>query len=313
MSNIEKGIYLEPVQSVITDINGNLDKNILLTGVQGGGKSVVLNELLKEQTQGVELIDGSVKNGEFIQLHGRLFNLYHICLLVKKMILHVQTTAPQEYDLFQSLDTQVSDILNRINLICTMGGIAKEEKYIDKYILENPECLIENFIRIATLILDYQQITLILDDFDKIGQSSLQYQKLMYTTLKKFEQLKFIATVSSDDVLNDYIRLEELRKKECLVNVGYSFDTQVVKTILGMKKEEQNLADILKDKTISSMSLLTNGNLIEIESAYIHLCEMLPKLNKEDYDREVLIYISSVINKSPMITGKNKFERKLYI
>lgn len=318
MSKIENGIYREPVNEIVGKLNDNIDKNILLTGVEQGGKSVVLNEFMKQQNKEIIIIDASVKNGEFMRIHDKLFNLYHVCLVVQKMILHLQKTSPDDVYLFDYINQQTRDLLSKINLICTLGFADSEDKYvgkyIDKYILETPESLIHNFIRIALFVLDYQQVTLILDNFDVVGESSIQYQQFMYNTLKQFEKLKFVATVSSEEVLNNYDSLENLRGKECMINVGYSFDKEIVKTIIDDKIEEMiKPSKLLSDRAFGTMILLTNGNLMHMELAIRYLYSILSMTNQSDYESELIKYITNVINKNPIITGNAVITRKLHI
>jgi len=228
---MEGKIYLEPVNKVINKINSTAKDSIILLGYPGTGKSLILDEYQKNSNFKNIIINGSLQNFEYIFIPDKeIFNLYQICLIIEKMILYVNKNYSEKiYKNFMFIENTICNILKNINCMIIIKNYGYKQ-LIDKRYLKNPEILLENFIYVAMKSIDYKTLTLIIDNFDSIGESSISYQKYLYNTLSKY--LKVIFAISDSKVINDKNKIENLSIKNDIIEVNYSFDIETIKIIL---------------------------------------------------------------------------------
>lgn len=316
----ENSIYIEPVDKIISDIENSTRSKILLAGDISSGKSIVLNELVNKKSDNL-YIDVTVKPEEYVPyVDEEVYDLAHVCLIIKKMINFIKEKNIKEYFHFISLDRLVTFIYTNINYMYITDNYSNKKQKVDEYILKHPEVLLEEFISIISL--DVKSIRLIIDNFDSIGSSSKRYQTFIYNLLKDY--LKFIVTVSDRTVLNNEERKNNLRIHNDLIEVNYNFSVENVKRIIeisfanemrrfGNDKVITHINFILSDEEIALMIEKTNGNLFDILIAVRNLYSNIHALNKEEYGAYILNYIDTEINKNPLITGKIKSQRILHI
>lgn len=96
----------------IKNLINETDSDILLVGKRGYGKTTILKEVEKYSDKEKMLVNGTVKLGEKIFLVDRdVYNLYHICLIIKKILLNIRTKYIPEYmNYFGEFETQIDNI-----------------------------------------------------------------------------------------------------------------------------------------------------------------------------------------------------------
>lgn len=313
-------IYIEPVKPVMKKLDKLKEQDILLMGGEGTGKSVVLNEYVKQSNWDHVIVDGTVRPEEMILVADpEVSNLYRICLLVSKMISKINSDYKELADFFFSLDTRINGVLRNIYNMHMFGNYTSKYNNIGVNLCAEPEILLEEFLDLATKHIGMQSTTVILDNFDVVGYGnfpSSSYQRYMYNLLKDYVRL--LATVSDNKVLNNEEEKNRLMQDNALIEIGYIKNVNVVKEIIdsnvsvGRFKNER-IGLLLSNETIMLMIEKTNGNLFDILRTIREFYRNLSTLNKVEYDAFVLNYIDNVINKNPIFTGHIKKERRLYI
>lgn len=302
----------------------NKDKSILLVGGIGTGKTTVLNELLNSSKNSEELVvDGTIKNGEYIFLKEHdVYNLYHTCLIIQKILLNIRKKYLNKFiEAFAFFDMYVRGIINEILFMNMTNSYKSSAFFMDKPLYEMPEILIATLLLLISKNLDIKDMALIIDDFDKVGESSQRYQEFIYKRVRRF--LNVIMTVSDKEVVNDAVTLENLKKENRVIKLDYSSDLEVVKEILDQevnnilrsKKHYEfkyRLRFILSDETILSMIEKTNGNLFDMLRALRMLYSRIDELSVSECNRYILDYIDNE-NSSLLISGITIPKRVLHI
>lgn len=305
-------INKEPVNKIIKDINSSRASTILL-GPAGCGKTTVLKTLTGDKNNLV--IDGSVKDGEFLHLYQKdIFNLYHMALLVQKMILYIQKRYPLLAPEFGILKTNISTILNEINDIYVTNSFFEEIKDIDSYFIEYPEVLLEWYLNILFDHFDIDTITVFLDRFDSSNYSNRYYQRFMYNTLNKY--LKVIISVSDTRIVKNYTEIRRLQKNNQVISITYNQNVAIVKDILDRmiinsgllsKKDifNKRVYNLLSDDLIEILIKRTNGNIFMMSYMVRELYRHLDELTADEYE--------SFLTHLPVIYNHTLSKRKLYI
>ena len=310
MAVFKQDICVEPVNKIINEIDNNISKNIILFGHPGTGKSVVLSEYMNRQVTEVPIINASLKHGEFIyQKDEQLYNLYHVCLIVNKMIEYIEKNHEESKVFFLLLKNTISRTLYMIDALYSTYKLESKNKLIDEKLLNNPEILLHSFFDIAFPLLGYKKIVLVIDDFDKVGDSSKVYQNYLYRLLKNYVDVNFVITASDPNIDKD-----RLSKEHKIIDVNYSFDINTIKQIFNLQyRREAFLTGIIPseffdDKTCGNLIDLTNGNLFDMNSALSYFYQSDVKTIYNMY-----YYIENILNKDPIISGNIKKDRKLHI
>ena len=186
-----------------------------------------------------------------------------------------------------------------------------------------PELLIDNLLDLMVNSLRVENITLVLDNFDRIGTSSIKYQTFIYERLKSYFNL--IMAISDENSINNTEKINSLKVNNEIINVDYSADVDSVIEILDKESHKilrtkltnydfrYRLRFVLDKNTIAMMIEKTNGNLFDMLSALRVLYRNIPKLKKEEYGLFILNYIDKEINKSPYLSGIVLPKRTLHI
>ncbi len=301
MTNLEienKTIYMPPVDGILDTMHKE-NENIFLLGGPGSGKTTIIKAYEKEKRPNEAIIMGSVGIGEYIHLpNEEVFNLYHTCLLLKKMLLFIEETYPLIYEnKFSKFSFIVKEILKRINILSFGYNPKAITQYLDKKYYENALLLLDHFLDLTLNSLGYEKLTVIIDEFDKSGSSSRRYQKFVYKLLSK--KMQIIATVSDLTVEEDEEKMAFLNQNGKVIPVQYNLDVKNVTEILDRyiftkkylqseKKLIPSIKFILKPETIQLMIDKTKGNISEMQMAVVDLYLKLPTLNKEEYDSYIL-------------------------
>jgi len=298
----KKTVYLEPVNKVIEELESSTKSTIFLVGGEGAGKSVVLKEYQARNNNSDNIvIDGTVENDNMISLVDcKIFELNQVCLLIQKMLKFVKTTKSEKFlGRFAELEERINYFLKIINLMYFYGNYSFQRNEIPSEIIENPEILLEGFLKIGITALDYQTITIVLDNFDVIGGPNKYYQEYMYKMLSEY--MRLVVTVSDSRVINNQGRIEELSKTNDVVKVDYSKNVEIIKEILsnefirlsilsGNVKYRVSIDSILSDETIALMIEKTNGNLFDMIQAVRELYNKMNELLPNEYELFVLNY-----------------------
>lgn len=321
-----KQIYEIPVNDAKRRLDSCSNKRIFLVGGEGTGKSLILNESVSRNADLDNLIINvtAVPDKYISILDKEIADLYQIIMVIKRMINYLKNMHINKYNVFVDLENQLGKILNHIDSMYQFGCYDSKYRIIGEEICKNPGILLESLLIICAKHIDYQTITVLIDNFDSFGyyRASESYQKCMYNTLSQY--LRTIMTVSDKEVINNPKRKEELSNNNDLVTIDYSKDVNTVKEILDSIFIRESILNasgnhlnkvglLLSDETIALMIEKTNGNLFDMIKALKELYKRLNELSKEEYDAFVINYIDKVINKNPIFTGDIKRERKLFI
>ena len=306
----------DSVSSIIDKINGSNNSTIFLSGVKGSGKTTVLNEYLNNNL----VIDGTVKDEENYVLYDKyVYKAYHTCLIINKIIDHIKNNYPNNKKL-SMFEFYIYNMFEYIKTSALVGYYNKNE-IINKEILQSSEKILDEFLLEASSI-GLHNITLIIDNFDSLNDSSEIYQKTIYSLLKN--RVKFIATISDEEVIKDDVLRNDLLKENAIIDVDYSFNPLVVKRILIKeivklsyfydKVKLMYLLDyVLSNNVIEEMILKTNGNLKDMLLVVKKVFINSDKINNNDYSKCMISYIDDEINKDSFVSGNIKKSRKLYL
>ena len=324
MNNI-KDINMDPVNKIINKIENANKNSIILAGEKGSGKTLILNELINRDLNNKNiLIDCTIKNGEYLILKDKeIFELYHICLIIKKILMYINKKFEKEfYQNFSIFNIYIENILKIINVINVTNIYKNSTSFIDEKIYKNPEILLENLLKIIKDALDLEKITLIIDDFDKACNSSQRYQLYIYNTIIKY--LNFIIAISDETVINDERKLNLLKNESEIIKINYNFIVEEVKDILDKKSVQllienkicnlnYRVCNFFSNELIKKMIVETKGNIYDMLTILEYLYRNIDKYSKEELDKIVMDYIINKINKNAMLTGKILTKRTLYL
>jgi len=182
--------------------------------------------------------------------------------------------------------------------------------------------LIEDSLIILSEKLDIKTISLIIDNFDAIGDCSKRYQEFIYNKLRDY--LKLIMVISDKDVVEDETVINKLGEENKIIKLNYSKDVEVVTEILsreacnilmstGKLDFRYFLRNILNEETILLMITKTNGNLFKMLEAIRMLYRNIYNLNPIEYQSFILNYIDEEINKDSLVSGIVMPKRILHI
>lgn len=307
----------------IVDALSKTNKDIILAGNRGTGKTTIINDAINNN-DGYILINGTVNNMEYLFLKERnIYNLYHVCLIIKKILLNIKNFNFDEYMLnFNFFDRYINHVIQQIYFMSLIDKYEHCEKVIAKEIIDKPELLLDNLLGLISKKIDIKDFSIVIDDFDKIGGGSQLYQEFVYKRLKQYFRL--IIAISDNKVVNNPDSLQKFRNDNEVIKLNYSSDIEMVRRIFldEIKKYyiktpkvllKKDLYFSLDDVTIELMIKKTNGNLFDMLSALRYLFNHADNLDMNEYGFFMIDYIENVINKEPMITGVIIPERTLYI
>lgn len=308
--------------AIINALNES-DKDILVVGTRGTGKSTMINDLLQNDNDKV-VIDGTLEYTEslFLKETG-IYNLYQTCLIIKKIISDIKKGYEEKYiKEFIFYEMYVDRIIKQIYFMGMTDIYRKETDIINEELLNMPEILLDRLLNLMSKKLDLKDITLVIDNFDVVEGSSQSYQKFIYNRIKSY--LRLILTVSDKSVVNNDLVLKEFSKDNEIVKMDYSQDVNSVRDILDnevrntfIRKQyysmRYNLNFVLSNETIELMIKKTNGNLFDMLTAIRYLYYHIKTLDASEYNSYIIDFIDNEINKSPIFTGVVIPERKLYI
>lgn len=216
--------YPAPVEKVLLSLAQ--DHNIVLTGPRGGGKSVVLHSYEKKQKGEDEIAVGVRAD---LSTHENLsddkLSKHYELLLTEALRNYVSANYGWNQQIkFKRLNQALEEAKEQLVM-------AMHCKYIrldaTNNILVND--FLTTYINAIKEHLDVKRVTLFVDRFDWLGDSSYRAQKLMHEQLEKAD--RFIITSDDNNLLNDKKDMLEQNNVSAVV-VNYGQDEQVAKEIV---------------------------------------------------------------------------------
>lgn len=313
-----------PDESLLYNEVKETNKSIIVAGEIGVGKTYLLDKMFDYNKNELMMVNGTLTSDELIiLLDFKLYDLFNVCLIIKRILDNVKKHHLALYlEHFSRFENYVDNIITRINAIYITGLYKNAQNIVNDQLYDCPEILLEDFLSFLMEKLDIKTVYLLVDSFDKVGDSSALYQKLIYEKLRKY--MTVIMAISDSDIVNDDNKLEKFKSSNEVIKLEYSKNVNVVAEILDeeifkyyqrrrISDKAFKIKDILSDEVILIMIEKTNGNLFDLFSVIRALCDKKSKLLENEYESFVLNYIDNEINVSPVISGRIIPKRTLYI
>ena len=313
-------MYLKPINKVIKDIEETPTNGVFLVGSQGTGKTKTLLEYVEQNKKtNTPVINTTLISDIPIQIFNEYAKLFQVCNVLQKILLYLKENYLSKYiRYFIFFNAKITNIQKDIITMYNFNSYKIDNINITKDIFYNPEILLEEFLNLAIKHLNYQNITLILDNFDIEKPYSYLYQTYMYGLLKNY--LQVVATISDSNVINNPNKLHKLSEDNSLIMMNYSKDVHVVKKILDSCVQNNMGKNVIScrvrftfsDEVIAKLINKTNGNLLVMivimRIFFQHIKEINP-LNYEQY----LFNILESNNRETEIVLNDTRRRKLYL
>ena len=312
--------YLKPINNKIEEIKKAPSKGIFLVGEEGSGKTSTLLEYVKRnKNTNNPVIDITLVGNYSLIIYGNIAKLFQMCNIIQKMLLYIKDVDLNNYiDHFIFFDAKITNIQRDIVTMYSLGKYNIENTSIDKDILNNPEILLEDFLSKLFNYLNYQDITVILDNFDVEKPYMYLYQTYIYKLLKKY--FKVVATISDPNVINNPEYLNALAQNNSLVMMDYNRNVNVVKNILNYAfKQTQNKKVISKridfifdDNTINELIKKTNGNIFKMNLIMTAFFERAKDIDFNQYVNCLFAVADEYLSINELLQ-ENSRKRKLYL
>ena len=261
-------MYLKPINKVIKDIKEAPSNGVFLVGSQGTGKTTSLLEYIEQNKKtNTPVINTTLISDIPIQIFNEYAKLFQVCNVLQKILLYLKENYLSKYiRYFIFFNAKITNIQKDIITMYNFNSYKIDNINITKDIFYNPEILLEEFLNLAIQHLNYQNITIILDNFDIEKPYSYLYQTYMYGLLKKY--LQVVATISDPNVINNPNKLHKLSEDNSLIMMNYSKDVHIVKKILDSFNQNNMGKNVIScrvrftfsDEVIAKLINKTNGN-----------------------------------------------------
>lgn len=306
-------LYLNPVSDCIDKLNSTAENRVFLYGLPGSGKTVVLNEFEKDlHSKNIQVLNATKTFDELnIIENKRLFKLYEICLLIKKIqayIVNVYGDYVNEELIF--FLKRIDNYLRQISYIYYVKDFKNLDSIFSSTILNNPETLLEYYLSHLDSRLGIKDIIIILDSFDK--GTSKTYQEIYYEVISTY--LKTIMSISDENYE------DKVGEKTGIVKVNYNENVDVMFEIIDRFIITNNLHKgdfskrirfLLDSKDMALLIEKTNGNLFDILRAIRFVYTKTSIISSSFFKNVLFTYIDEEINKPQVITGMVVPKRKL--
>lgn len=309
-------MYKKPVDEIVEKLKNSQKNSIFLLGALGSGKSTILKQYLDNNRS--MAINATEQKREQIEIpDDKIFRLYQICLIIKKIIVHLY----EKYGLFTNdilkLKNEVDDNIYNINIMSIIGKF-DDIFDLNLLILYNPEALIYRLLKIIKNH-NLPLFTLVVDNYDKTDNSSERYQSVIKEFSKYF---RVIMSISDYRFIKDENKKRDIEKTNNLVEINYSYDVETVKSIILddikrliiLHKDFKYLVlPVIEDEVISELIKITNGNLNDIKLAINFLLLNIDYIPKEGYSDFLIDYALDEINSINKIRKNQIKQRTLKI
>lgn len=306
-------LYLNPVSDCIDKLNSTAENRVFLYGLPGSGKTVVLNEFEKDlHSKNIQALNATKTFDELnIIENKRLFKLYEICLLIKKIqayIVNVYGDYVNEELIF--FLKRIDNYLRQISYIYYVKDFKNLDSIFSSTILNNPETLLEYYLSHLDSRLGIKDIIIILDSFDK--GTSKTYQEIYYEVISTY--LKTIMSISDENYKDKVGEKTDVVKVNYNENVDVMFeiiDRFIITNNLHKGDFSKRIRFLLDSKDMTLLIEKTNGNLFDILRAVRFVYTKTSIISSSFFKNVLFTYIDEEINKPQVITGMVVPKRKL--
>lgn len=306
-------LYLNPVSDCIDKLNSTAENRVFLYGLPGSGKTVVLNEFEKDlHSKNIPALNATKTFDELnIIENKRLFKLYEICLLIKKIqayIVNVYGDYVNEELIF--FLKRIDNYLRQISYIYYVKDFKNLDSIFPSAILNNPETLLEYYLSHLDSRFGIKDIIIILDSFDK--GTSKTYQEIYYEVISTY--LKTIMSISDENYEDKVGEKTDVVKVNYNENVDVMFeiiDRFIITNNLHKGDFSKRIRFLLDSKDMDLLIEKTNGNLFDILRAVRFIYTKTSIISSSFFKNVLFTYIDEEINKPQVITGMVVPKRKL--
>lgn len=306
-------LYLNPVSDCIDKLNSTAENRVFLYGLPGSGKTVVLNEFEKDlHSKNIQALNATKTFDELnIIENKRLFKLYEICLLIKKIqayIVNVYGDYVNEELIF--FLKRIDNYLRQISYIYYVKDFKNLDSIFPSAILNNPETLLEYYLSHLDSRFGIKDIIIILDSFDK--GTSKTYQEIYYEVISTY--LKTIMSISDENYEDKVGEKTDVVKVNYNENVDVMFeiiDRFIITNNLHKGDFSKRIRFLLDSKDMALLIEKTNGNLFDILRAVRFIYTKTSIISPSFFKNVLFTYIDEEINKPQVITGMVVPKRKL--
>ena len=316
-----KNIDEKVIKEVIYKIEDSKQNGIILAGLPGSGKSTVLENYVQENNNFITpVIDATPQPSIFYLPNKDLNELYYICMMLKSMITFIQENYSKVLNIYLGFFIKKIDtIMFDLRVMLSTHNYNLNNTRIPKEYVNNPQILLEEFLNLLTHCLNFKNITLVIDNFDKEHSSNNIYQTFLFNTLKDY--LRVVVAVSDIKNLNQMANLE---KHNTVIYTNYSqnidtvcniLDAHIMNGNLYLKKPPFNLRIrfIFNDADILKLIEKTNGNLFLMLHAIRIFYSVINYLDKDNYAEALFNILDRDVLIDPSISGIMPVKRKLYL
>lgn len=211
------------MNKIVKDIDGNSSKKLIVTGGKKSGKSESLRYYAKNFNNSnrciiyVDYKEFNYKNA----LSEKEYQLYYELVFVKKMLDSIKNYNNNLHSNFKVFESYITNELNKFREFLMTRYYASDDIQFER------GSLVKKMLDIFS-IEGITNISLVIDHFDFVGESSERYQKFMEYYFDLFN--KVIVTTNED--MNDE-KIKHLKDKEFdIYKVDNGHDINYVKPIL---------------------------------------------------------------------------------
>lgn len=314
------GKYLKPINDIIDEIKIAPSNGIFLVGEEGSGKTATLLEYVKKNKKTDNpVIDITLVSNYSLLVYGNIAKLFQICTIIQKMLLYIKDVNLNKYiEQFIFFNAKITNIQKDIVTMYSLNRYNIDETSIDREVLNNPEILLEEFLNKILKYLNYQNLTVILDNFDVEKPYTYLYQTYIYDILKKY--FRVVATISDESVINNPEYLTALAQNNTLIMMNYNKNVKVIKRILdnsvaSFKTEKvisKQVSFMFDDNTINELIKKTNGNIFKMILIMMAFFERFKHIESDQYVNSLLEVADEYLNFNEILKENDK-KRKLYL
>ena len=314
------GKYLKPIYQKIKELKDAPDNGIFLVGEAGSGKTTTLLEYInKSKNTANPAIDVTPVSIFSIELYEEYAKLYNMCNVIQKMLLYIKEIYLEKYiEQFMFFNAKITNIQQDIVAMYSLGKYNLEKTCITIDELNNPEILLEDFLTRVLKCLNYDKLTIILDNFDVARPYARLYQTYIYDILKK--HFRVIATISDVNVINNSEELNKLSQNNSLVMMNYNRNVDIIKKVLDSSINYENSNNVISkrisflfsDDVIAELIRKTNGNIFMMNLIVTTFFERLNEIEMTEYNRSLLDIANEFLNFNEVLRESEK-KRKLYL
>ena len=317
---------LEACETIHQKIDNSTKEKIIVTGERYSGKTTTLSSYAKttinNKNQAI-YIETNKYNYEPYLTDRELKYKYEL-LIALNLIDHIKNNYNKLYhQKYKNIEISLLKELKRFNIYTKNIFTNNKEKQTIYY---SKEKILYPLINNIKRDLEIDKLTLILDSFDWVGNSSIRYQVMMKKYLELFDRY----IITTDDISLRNNKDKQVLKKNKgydIIKVDYGLNYKITKDIISKdinywKKNKRlinnklninfvDLKDIISDKTYNKLIDNSNGDINSIFEALKTYYEY-SYINFIDIDNSIIKFQDDYIKLKNEIETKMKI-KKLHI